>query len=556
MALMRATPTTVLPTVRQMAGELLRAVTDAGTLSAVPDLARQVERVEQFIRSDALPVDVRLPCPLDALSVQLQDFLSAPADAPLGQPVDLRFTGAGVASREAGEVLAPILTWVAAREEKDVLPDALRQAASNRPLVLLVGPGASVARQLVDDCWCLDVADADAPGLALRERIDVRTLGPARDALRAEAAASALHALVQVFRLAHDIEAKAVRGRRLLVQPAPPAPPTATTRATSDLLAEVRARLQRQITDLSRGVEDRLVDALAPGGGLWRAVEEGLEAITALDEEPRLRTCITRVADDELAEWTRVVRGALAAHLAADLVAIRDLSRDLASEIERSITASGGPTVVVTFAHVDEARVRRILDQVGPPSRRYQGELPRPGVFEYLMMARRYQMVLFMCMSAFGLSFLRNYREVMVPLAIVLFSLGGINVWNTVNRERIERRERELEKARDLLRQEARRMLADAQRAWTSLVSQHLGDQVALVTARIEAPVRDAALRLVEEAGRERQRAQRQVQGYETMERRLAAAARSRDLLSANLSQLRGELRQLVTSLLRARPAA
>jgi len=555
MAVLRVSATTVVQTVRQVTSELIRALNDAGTLSAVPPLARHVEQVEQFLRSEVLPVDVRTPQPLDALPVSLRRLLADAAHASGPATTDLRLTCAGTASREAGEIGAPVLVWFADADDGDVAPEALCQAAADRPLVLLVGAPSGWSRQLADECWCLDVLDADAPGPTLQERVGALALGQAKDALRAAAAAATLQTLVQVFRLAHEVELKAVRGRRLLVQPASAAP-AVSTRATSDLLGDVRSRLQRHVTDLARGVEDRLADALAPGGAIWRAVEEAMGAITVLDEEPRLRSCATRVGDEALAQWTRAVRDALAAHLEADLVAMRDLCRDLAVEIERAITAAGGPTVVVTFAHVEDARVRRILDQACVPSRAYQGELPRPGFFEYVMMARRYQMVLFMGMSVFGLSFVRSYREVMVPMAIVLLTLGGINVWNTVTRERAERRARELEKAHELLRQEARRMLADAQRAWTSLVAQHLGDQVAVVTAQIEGPVRDAALRLAEETGRERQRVQRQVQGYENAERRLASAARNRDLLATNLSQLRGELRHLVISLLRARPAA
>ena len=222
------------------------------------------------------------------------------------------------------------------------------------------------------------------------------------------------------------------------------------------------------------------------------------------------------------------------------------------TEIDQAVASAGGPPVVISFQFLPEDRLDQLLSLHVVLQRRYAGELPRPGMFEYLMIARRYQILLFMFMSAFGLSFLRTYREFTIPVGVVLMLLGGFNVYNSVRRERHEGRRRELEKARELLRTDARRVLADGQRAWTSLVSQHLSDQVPLVTSQIDATIRDFAARASDEAGAERHRVQRQLQGFETTERRLVASARGRETTSTAIAQFRGELRQLLTSTLRA----
>ena len=90
------------------------------------------------------------------------------------------------------------------------------------------------------------------------------------------------------------------------------------------------------------------------------------------------------------------------------------------TEIDQAVASAGGPPVVISFQFLPEDRLDKLLSLHVVLQRRYAGEVPRPGAFEYLMIARRYQMILFMFISAFGLSLCRTYREIMLPSAIVL----------------------------------------------------------------------------------------------------------------------------------------
>jgi hypothetical protein len=261
-----------------------------------------------------------------------------------------------------------------------------------------------------------------------------------------------------------------------------------------------------------------------------------------------VRTVATKLPADVEGEWLQALRTSLKRHCLADLGALRDTQRAAVNDIEKAVADAGGPPLVIPFQQMADDRLERVLDTHVVAQRKYQGEIPKRGAFEYMMMARRYQTVVFMFLSAFGLSFLRSYREFMIPAAVLLLSFGGLQVANSVRREREETLAKELDKIRELLRTESRRIIADVQRAWLLVVTQHASDQVSAVLGQVEASVRDYFTRLSSEGAEERQRLQRQLQSFEAAERKLVAPSRARQVTAQALAQVRGELRQLIAA--------
>jgi hypothetical protein len=252
-----------------------------------------------------------------------------------------------------------------------------------------------------------------------------------------------------------------------------------------------------------------------------------------------------RVAAEDEEHFLAAVRGSLLAHGMADLQAARDLARLVDAVAARALQTAACPAPAPLQPMSDE-RLRRLVSIVVSISRTYQGERPRPGFYEYAMLARRYQMVLVMMLSAFGVSFVRAFREVMLPLGILLMSLGALHVAHAAKRSRAEQQTQQLERAREALKADAARSAAHFVRDWPGIVVQHLQDQAALLLEGCERAFRGQSGRAAAEAAAGRQLAQRQLQALDGVERRLTVSGRGRDALAASLAQLRGELRQLI----------
>ena len=407
--------------------------------------------------------------------------------------------------------------------------------------------------------WSAEQVDAAAlPAKSLVDRFHTPPWDATVDLLRAYVVAGASESVASVFGMALEQELRALKAKRMLaqqkaakLQQVRPGPAGA-----GETVSEIRSLIQRQLGEFERGAVDRLAAQLtAPSGAIWAEVDAAVAGLSFLDEEKRAKTRalgVPKAFEDDL---LRILREKISAHCIGDLVALKDLYRIVSAEVDRVLDAAGGPPVVIQFGYLPDEKLERLLERSVSLERRYQGELPRSGFFEYVMMARRFQVILFMFISAFGLSFLRQYQGFMVPASILLLSSGGLYVWHSVKKERVESTRRELEKAREALRGEVKRMLSELQRGWAQALQQHLSDQQPHLLSQVEGTWRDYQARKGTETADEKLRLQRQLQGFETQERKLQAPQKGRDGVVTGLAQLRGELRQLFLAALRPGPA-
>ena len=168
-----------------------------------------------------------------------------------------------------------------------------------------------------------------------------------------------------------------------------------------DIVSEIRRRLQQQFSDFHKGVEERLRELLAPQvGTFWRETNDKVEGLAELERENLAKSTVTTLPDGFQEELLADIEEQLSRHCISDLVAMRDLFQVSHEEVEQAVIEAGGPPVVTHFEHLTDDKFRRVMETQLVFQREYRGELPRKGPFEYLMIARRYQMILFMMFSA------------------------------------------------------------------------------------------------------------------------------------------------------------
>ena len=190
------------------------------------------------------------------------------------------------------------------------------------------------------------------------------------------------------------------------------------------------------------------------------------------------------------------------------------------------------------FSYLAEDRVRRMLDMTVALHVQYRGELPHQGFSEYFASVRKYSMILVMGASMFGMSSLmRQYREVTVPLTILLVLGGTYSVISSTRRERVENLESELEAARNALRPELKRIFTEVQKAWSATFIGFLNEQIARALAEVEAAVKDHQARRGAEASPERERLQRQLAQLDAVDKKLLAVGKARDGVAATVGR-------------------
>jgi hypothetical protein len=532
----RLTRETASHSVRTLVAELARTIHDAGPRAA-RELSASADRLAAALSAAPVAVDV-----VDGGDRQVAS--AGPHDNG-DSPWTISRVSAQPEVRALGAPRAPVLLWP--DPDAGALP-RLEPLMSERPVVLHgvhPGPAPEVRRRLEELAWL--VLPIDLPsGAPLDSALSAVRGVPHPDLLRAAAATAAAASLLEAFEANVRRDLQAVRTRRSLLQHHASRDAVPAERLPESF-AELRAGILRQIAEFSRGVQERLEDALAPQGPLAAAIGAAARQIVALEEEPRVRTMAMRVAPPDEQRFLAAVRGGLLAQGMTDLQAARDLARLIDGLAAQAMRASGCPPPAPLQPMSDE-RLRRLVSIVVSITRAYQGERPRPGFFEYAMLARRYQMVLVMMLSAFGVSLVRSFRDVMLPLATLLLSLGALQVVHAAKRSRVEQQAQQLERARDTLKADAARAAAHFVRDWPGMLVQHLQDQSAMLLEGCERAFRAQAARAAADAASGRQMVQRQLQALDGVERRLSVTSRGRDALAASLAQLRGELRQLIAA--------
>lgn len=550
MALPRVTPQTALPAVRQLALDLGRWTREAGPLASLPGLAAGVEQIVAAIDRPRVAVDVLVASRdrLEAVAARLApgvsaDAVVAGAEARLPSGVTLEFRVAVWPERVQRSIYEPRASLAvvdrAAGQDALVAEWAAAGAADAAAALLLQDGSPQTA---FEHSGLIDVL----AGGTVTERLTQAPFAALIDLLRAEGALRAVDAAAAALAAALEQERRALRAKRTLAQQAAGRLQPRSSTGGPGLAADVRSRLETSFAEFRRGVDDRADQVLSPHiGELAREVGGSLAGLTGLVQRKDGGVVRAYLPEPLAAEWASTLEQRILAHCHHDLSAMRELFARLSADIEQASSEAGVSSPTYAFRPLADDRLRRAIDGHAHQRRLFAVDVPRRSFFEYVMMARRYQMLLFMAISAFGISSIRRYQVFMLPAAILLLSVGTFNVYTTVRRERRQWQEKELEKARDQIKGETTRLLTDVRAAWTNAVNQHLTQESAAALSQIEGAARSAARRDPESESMARQ-VQAQMKGFDDLERKLQAASRGRDALADAIPALGADVRRLV----------
>jgi hypothetical protein len=425
----------------------------------------------------------------------------------------------------------------------------------DRPYVVLAAPhGDTIMTWMRREAWLVDALeethlDENKIGEYLTDRIS----GALRDVLRAYGVASGVASIARAYEEALRQETRGLAVKKTLTQQRVSRLSRGTgNKRANEILTTLRNEIGDQFADFERGVAKRWEERTAPEiGTLWEKVDPLIDDIDDFEREDQAKATLLRIPEENKSHILNAVFEALHEECLADLVAMRDLFRDVNRRVERIVQEADGPPVVVQFDHVTDDEVRRLLEARVRTRRDYNGQIPRRGFYEYVMGARRYQIVFYMMFSTLGFSFIRAYTEIMITVTLVLLSVGALGVAHTVRRERVEGVQREREKMRSWLHGEIEQIFADVRRAWLSTLNDHLKQQQKRALPQVEAVLREHRRRQSEESEEAKRSVQLQLQGLENTGRKLSAAKQRCEQVRQDTATFQNQLRRAFDAALR-----
>jgi hypothetical protein len=560
-----------LATVEQLVNDLLRAMREMGPLPALRELSPDLAALATYCRGRGVDVDVAVSGDINESDAAiLAAWISPDLDPGIlsatkargnevrsivddGQTVVRVFPAARPPAQKAARPRAAVLVIASAAASAEI-PTSLDDLVDDRPLVAIIreaedrAADGKLVNRTAHRPWLAESATLSslAPG-GLKRRIGMS--GPDLAALlRTYAALYGVETAAEAHRLVVEQEQRTIRVKRATAQQK-----TAKLQLggsnLAEVVADIRVRIQRTLADFEKSIQEGVAELFLPQiGSLSQTVEARLAEIVDLERTTGEKSIQLRLLPKDEAALLSLIGDGIRNRAYTDLRSFRDVLELVSNDVDRTLAAAGAPPVTLRHAQVPDSRVNRVLDSAVRFDRSYRGELPKEGLQEYMQQARKYQGLLLTIASATGATIIPGVRYVTAPLSVILLGAGIISVRRSLPRERAENLAREVEKARDLLRGEAKRIFSEAERGWTSAISDALRDEQATVLLQFEAAVREGQARRNTEMGEERGRVQRAMEGLQHAEGQLAVSARTRDSVLNAGAQLRGALRQLIAA--------
>jgi hypothetical protein len=323
--------------------------------------------------------------------------------------------------------------------------------------------------------------------------------------------------------------------------------------STYDIGADIKNLIQNQTALLEKGILDDLENQVRPQVGKFSQVSEQLtQEIVELETTKASRKNQLKIPKEVEEKAMYAVEKHFTELANRHLVSIRDSLKSLERDFEKLCLKNEIPSFSLNPKFLTDQQLKTILAGALRLERPYQSEAPVKGFYEYFMAMRKYQMIFFMLVSSFGLSFMRNLRSYMIPVTILLFGFGAYNVHKTVEKESEENEEKELGKARESLRQELKRMGAEISRQWGKVISDFLKTQNQQFLVLIESTLKEYFQKKGTEEEEMKKKIQRQVQSIDNSERKMSNIIRGKENLYRNILRSKSEVRQMLSQSLRS----
>lgn len=347
-------------------------------------------------------------------------------------------------------------------------------------------------------------------------------------------------------------EDRNLKGKKVLNQQQVIRVQSKTQISTYDLAAEIKNLIQTQTTQLEKGILNDLENQTKPQVGEFSLkVEQLSENIGELETIKGSRRNQLKIPKDIEEKSMMAVENHFMDLGHRQLVSIRDALKNLERDFDKLCQKHAIPTFSLNTKFLTDQPLKVIVASALRWERPYLGEAPVKGFYEYFMAMRKYQMVFFMLVSSLGLSFMRNLRAYMIPLTILLFGFGAYNVHKAVEQESEENEEKEINKAKDSLRQEIKRMGTEITRQWAKTINDFLKGQSQQYLLLIESNMKEYFQKKNIEDEDLKKKIQRQVQSLDNSERKMSNIVRSKEAIFRNVIRAKSEIIQTIAQYLK-----
>ena len=328
----------------------------------------------------------------------------------------------------------------------------------------------------------------------------------------------------------------------------------------SEMVSNLRQLIQKSASELEKNYKLKYDDLNKPNTGKFSILSTERCSLLVDFERKELaeksEKYETSIAKDFIDDFLKSISSAIITELGKDEAFIKSSFEELLSQINIQLKNKGIQPIKAENIYPPFPEKERTVQSFCYINRTYSGEIIKKGAMEYFVALRDYTGLIMVVggllaplsiVASASDSGVFKYIATWVKastagISLMMIIYGIYDLRKRIPKKRVEEFERELNKARDTLQQESKRMFNDSSRDWTSNISNWIRDATQNINMQIERNIKDLQMQKSSQMNQEKVQQQKQQQSVDMMLRSIQSAERVKDQLVTRHREFMSEL--------------
>ncbi len=291
-------------------------------------------------------------------------------------------------------------------------------------------------------------------------------------------------------------------------------------------------RIRTSFADDLKRVVDQLGEAnrnaTLPQGAITLGLRKMVDAVAPgdIEFEEGPSNLILRLHQQALDILSNACGDLLRDQLRADIFSLRASLKETEAQLSQMILQFLGTPIALNLTLPEEGELWRKMTEMISLEIRYRGEMPKRNFLNRISEGRRPVFMILMAGSMVGSAFGFNMRARPLMLVfLVMFIIGFLYTFFSWKNEDRARLEKELERVRETLITEIKRLVGEVQREKLSRIQAHLDELRRDVDRRLDSYLRDVQKAETDRTNEERREGRSRQRTQEQRQRELAGQA-------------------------------
>lgn len=327
----------------------------------------------------------------------------------------------------------------------------------------------------------------------------------------------------------------------------------------SELTSNLRQLIQKSTQELEKSYKIKYEDLNKPNTGQFSIIAaqrcsllKDFEKKALAEKSEKVETSI---AQPFLDDFINTISGSIRTELGKDEAFIKSSFEDLLSQINTQLKNKGIKPLNSENIYPPFPDKERTIHSFCYINKSYNGEIIKKGPMEYFVALRDYTGLIMVVggllaplsiVASASDSGVFKYIATWVKastagISLLMILYGIYDLRRRIPKKRVEEFERELNKARETLQQESKRMFNDSSRDWSGNISNWLRDVNQNINLQIERNIKDLQVQKSNQMGQERVQQQKQQQSVDILLRSIQSAERVKDQINTRYRDMVSE---------------